>query len=199
MLGQVVLTLGTGDRAVPVRRNPGSRPGQAVAERVRVVDLGLVDDQNGLRATTVTSDVLPPRVRHSAERSVPAADQVRAEGMSGRGVMSVASVVRIPRAQRNKATIVLMIAHVPAIAVNGLGMIAATAAPVPPAHHSVALIAPLVVLVPGARASDRQMTAARSWDLFVRVTVLRNPGVRPKGVLAHGMLKETSLPRRSMA
>lgn len=191
MLGQVVMTLESGDRAARVHRS--------VAERVRVVDRGLVDDQNGLRATTATSDVLPPRVRHSGERSVPAADQVRAEGMSGRAVMNVARVVRIPRAQRNEATIVLMIAHVPAIAVTGLGMIAATAAPVPRAHLSVARIVPLVILVPGARASDRQMTAARSWGLSVRAIAQRNRGARPKEVSAHGAPKETSLPRRSMA
>ena len=57
--------------------------------------------------------------------------------------------------------------------------------PVPRAHPSVARIAPVVVHVPEARVSDPRKIAARSWGLFGRVIVQRNPSARPKEVPAH--------------
>lgn len=158
----------------------------------------LVEEKNGLEATTVMSDVLPPRAHLSAERSAPTAGQVRVEGMSDHAVMIAARAARIPRVQPSEAVIVPMIDLAPVIAVNGLETIAVNVVPLPRAHPSVAQIVPVVVLVREAKANDRWMTKARSWAPFVRVIALRNPSVRPKVALALGAQKEPSLPRRLM-
>lgn len=188
MLGLVVMIVVSGATAVPVRRS--------AAERILVTGPAPVKEKNGGEVTTVMSDVLPPRVLHSAERSAPTADRVRAGGMSGRAVTNVVRAARIPRVQPSEAVIVPMIDHVPVTAANGPGMIVANAAPVPRARRSVARIVPLVVLVPGARVNDRWMTKARSWDPFVRAIARRNQGARPKAVQDPDAPKETSLPRR---
>jgi len=104
----VAMIAGNADRAAHVRHSPGSRPGQAVADQVRVAGLELVEEKNGLEAMTVKSDVLPPRDHHSVERSVQAADRVRVAGMSGPVVMTAARAVPILHARPNEAAIVPM-------------------------------------------------------------------------------------------